>query len=80
MTPSRFVWWWFHPHRIEWAKAYNNVRQAEHRMVAKLTILCHLGYYSLVSVEAHGTYRFMAGGLAVLVVWESIGEGRKAEH
>ena len=44
--------------------------KAGHFVVIKTVTICHVAYYALVSLEAHGSYRYAAGALAVLVVVE----------
>lgn len=51
------------------------VRRVEHRALARLGFAAHLAYYGLVSVEAHGTYRYVAGGLGLLLILESMTGG-----
>lgn len=63
-------------HRLRHSQLVKATDRICHKTVARLTILSHADYYSLVSVEAHGTYRYAAGFLALLVAYELLmGEG-----
>jgi hypothetical protein len=42
-----------------------------HRAFIRVTAFSHLAYYGLVSVEAHGHYRYAAGVLGVLLIVEA---------
>lgn len=58
------------------------IRRIEHRIVARVAICSHLAYYVLVTAEAHGTYRYAAGVVAVVVIVEALhgDEGTHHEH
>jgi hypothetical protein len=52
------------------------LHKLEHRIVARVIFGGHLTYYGLVAAEAHGTYRYAAGAVGVLLIIEVlIGEG-----
>lgn len=59
--------------RVRLAHAWKAIRHAEHVLVAKVAVYGHLAYYGLVTVEAHGSYRYAAGALAVVVALELLG-------
>lgn len=47
-------------------------RKVEHKLVLRTVTVGHLAYYTLVSIEAHGNYRYVAGGLGLLLLVEAI--------
>jgi hypothetical protein len=56
---------------------WHSFLKVEHRAVAfvaaKGAAVCHFTYYTLVTAEAHGTYRWAALALAVLMILEKLG-------
>lgn len=53
------------------------LHEAEHATVARVATMGHLAYYTLVAAEAHGSYRYVAGLLGVLLVLEALGDGHE---
>lgn len=45
--------------------------RVEHKLIGKVAIGSHLSYYGLVAWEAHGTYRYAAGVVGLLMVVEA---------
>jgi hypothetical protein len=58
-------------------RAQRALAKAGHFVVIKTVTICHVAYYALVSLEAHGSYRYAAGVLAIIVVVEVF---KGAEH
>lgn len=56
------------PDLVAFRKALHRI---EHRLVARVALLSHLSYYGLVSVEAHGTYRYAAGVVGLILIIEA---------
>lgn len=55
---------------------WSKLAHFERKAVAKLAMYAHLSYYALVSVEAHGSYRYAAGAVLGIMVLEWVhGEG-----
>lgn len=48
------------------------LHRAEHKTVARVTLWSHLSYYVLVTLEAHGNYRYAAGAVAIVVIYEAV--------
>lgn len=48
------------------------IHRAEHKMVMRAAAAGHLCYYTLVSIEAHGNYRYAAAALGVLLLVEAL--------
>ncbi len=42
----------------------------DHKIVGKSMVVAHASYYTLVTWEAHGTYRYAAGIICVFMVIE----------
>lgn len=51
------------------------LHKIEHKMVARVAAFAHLAYYGLVSVEAHGNYRYAAGAIGVILIVEAVAGG-----
>jgi hypothetical protein len=47
------------------------MHRAEHKYAARVALWSHLSYYVLVTMEAHGNYRYAAGAVALVVVYEA---------
>ena len=59
---------WYRRARDDLARAHRVIAKKGHVVVAKLTFIGHCSYYALVSWEAHGSYRYAAGMLAIITV------------
>lgn len=45
---------------------------AEHKVIARAAIGTHLTYYGLVTWEAHGTYRWAALAVGIIMIIEIV--------
>ncbi len=50
----------------------HRIRNIEHKLLARCAVVGHLTYYGLVSVEAHGFYRYAAGAVGILLIFEAL--------
>lgn len=48
------------------------LHNVEHKAAAKVTVGAHLAYYGLVSMEAHGHYRYAAAVVGCLMLLEAV--------
>lgn len=51
----------------QWIQTLHNV---EHTVLIRVTAVGHCIYYILVSMEAHGHYRYVAGALGIVAFSE----------
>ena len=51
---------------------FSHIKIVEHRAIARVAAGTHFAYYTLVGMEAHGSYRYAAGILCGLMVFEVI--------
>lgn len=60
------------PPRRRLVRIVRMLRRAEHRTVARVALIGHLSYYGLVSLEAHGNYRYAAGVVGLILIFEAL--------
>lgn len=55
------------------------IAMRHHKTTGRAVFSTHIIYYGLVSVEAHGNYKFAAAACACLLIWEGLaGKGGEA--
>lgn len=54
-----------------WKDVKHAIHRIEHKVVARVALTGHLAYYGLVTLEAHGHYRWAAMVVGIVLLVES---------